>query len=211
MGRIALGVDLGQQRDPSAVAVVELRAERYLSGTPQLPQVEVTHLERIALGTSYVVIASRIEQLARQLHFLDVTTVLDAGGPGRAVIDDLRARGLPRVVAVQATGGTAATRTKLGRNGMSDWNVAKSVLLKNLSSLVYSSRLRIAAGLSEAEQLVRELADLETRVSAAGRETFDVASGAEHHADLVSAVALGCWEVLRPHPRIRYLPPMRSY
>lgn len=77
------------------------------------------------------------------------------------------------------------------------------VLMQNLASLVYGGRLRIAAQLAEAPQLLRELGDLEVRVTAAGREQYGVSADAVgHHADLVSALSLACWWLCRP-PRRR--------
>jgi hypothetical protein len=194
----AIGVDLGRQQDPSAIAICETKPAFTLSGQRLPTVVNVTHLERLPLGTSYDLVRTRVQKLAETLYFLDPDLCVDAGGPGRPVIDDLRAKGVVRVIAVTSTGGTSESRVKVGPNKCEDWNVSKAVLLGALSSLVYGERLKVANSLAEARQLHIELQSLEHRVSDAGRETFTVATGADHHADLVSAVSLACWRLLRP-------------
>jgi hypothetical protein len=47
--------------------------------------------------------------------------------------------------------------------------------------------------LKDGEALVKELADMQVRVTSGGREKFGAKSGS--HDDLVLAVALGCWAV----------------
>lgn len=198
--RFAVGIDLGQQRDPSTVVIAEVGTQVIRNGKPQPSIVEVTHLERIALGTSYATIRQHIGSLARKLHFVEPTILIDANGPGAPMVDELRAVDVPRLVAVRATGGDAETRTKQ-RGFQEDWNVSKSTLIRSVSALVFSQRLKIAKGLSLADDLLTELSDLESRVSASGRESFDVATGSDHHADLVSGLALCTWWLSKPPPR----------
>src|ERR1035438_3461041 len=70
--RMVLGVDLGQRRDYTALAVVEsLRvktgfdAERWTDVFEE--QVAVRHLERLPLGTPYTDVAERIEEMVDHL------------------------------------------------------------------------------------------------------------------------------------------------
>lgn len=197
---IAIGVDIGQMRDPSAIAVCEYKPAFTLSRQKLPAVIEVVALSRLKLGTPYDVQREHIQKLADTLYFLDPDLVVDAGGPGRPLIDDLRARSVAKVIAVTSTGGQSETRVKVGPNKREDWNVSKAVLLGDLSHLIYGERLKVAKSLAEAPQLHRELQDLEHRISDAGRETFVVGGDGSHHADLVSAVALAAWRLLRPQP-----------
>jgi hypothetical protein len=54
VGAVTVGVDIGQRRDPTAIAVVE--QERRGSETHHI----VRHLERLPLGSPYPAVAERI-------------------------------------------------------------------------------------------------------------------------------------------------------
>ena|ERR687883_264547 len=59
MGRAAIGIDIGQKRDPTAVAVVEAK-EREDPQTGAMADHYVTrHVERLALGTAYPAVFAR--------------------------------------------------------------------------------------------------------------------------------------------------------
>ncbi len=199
---VCVGIDLGQQKDPSAIAIAECKPEFTLSGDRLPTSVDIVHLERLPIGTPYPKVRERIETLASAMYFVDPDLVVDANGPGRPVIQELRARNIRRVIAVTATGGSAETKVKGGLHRAEDWNVSKGVLLKSLSTLVFAGRLRVAAQLDEAKQFHRELQSLEHRVSQAGRESFEV-NATDHHADLVSAVSLAVWRLTKPKPIAR--------
>src|SRR5215217_1060096 len=109
-----VGVDLGQRRDPTALAVVE-RRERLTGETDPVTwerrrevQVSVRHLERLALGTSYVNVAACVGELVRRPELAGrCTMVVDATGVGAAVMDLIRAQRIPgcTIVPVTITGG----------------------------------------------------------------------------------------------------------
>ena len=66
MGRAAIGIDIGQKRDPTAVAVVEAK-EREDPQTGAMADHYVTrHVERLALGTAYPAVAQRLSAGATQ-------------------------------------------------------------------------------------------------------------------------------------------------
>src|SRR5829696_5303344 len=105
-----VGVDLGQQRDPTAITVIERGyvpagklynaqywykgREIYSAREPVRLEYHVRHLERPAIGTSYVDVVERIIELLKSLAKLDAELVLavDTTGVGRPVADMLRAR-----------------------------------------------------------------------------------------------------------------------
>ena len=94
LSEFVVGVDLGQARDYTAIAVAEL-----VGGGDQ----HLRHLERLPLGTPYPAVVERIAALVRALPG-DTDLVIDATGVGRPVRDMMRDAGLDPV-AVTITGG----------------------------------------------------------------------------------------------------------
>jgi len=178
LGVFYVGVDLGQKRDFTAVAVVE-RVEAYSAyRAPVLGAVHVRYLERVPLGTPYPAVAERVRKIV-QCGAIggDAVLIVDATGVGRPVVDLLNAAKLRcEVVAVTITGGEKAARSGDG------WSVPKKDLMAGVQVLLEKEQLKIAKGLKAAGALVRELAEMR----ADGRE------GREHD-DLAIALALGCW------------------
>jgi hypothetical protein len=161
-----LGADIGQARDPSALALVE--------------GFHVLHLERLPLGTLYPVVAARIGTVAAVGG--GALVALDAGGVGRAVADLLRAQGC-RVLPVTITGG------KLVRRSGDAVSVPKETLLGLLVAAVEEQRLKVARGCPAAAELLAELAAYRKRRDGRGRIRVE-ARGPDHHGDLATAVAL---------------------
>ena len=91
--RFYIGLDLGQRRDHSAIAVVE-RLELYRGyQTPVFQSLLVRHLERVALGTPYPIVVTRVREVVRQAQAAD-------GADGRAHLQ----RALAIAEALQASG-----------------------------------------------------------------------------------------------------------
>ena len=148
-----IGLDLGQRRDFSAVAVVE-RAEG----------LHVRHLERLALGTPYRDVVARVSDIAWHPQLRGkVRVVVDATGVGAPVVEMMRAgRVSCRVTAVTITGG----EREHGRG--EDWHVPKKDLLSGVRVLLEEGQLKIHRELDEAATLVRELTEIRVRQAAGG-------------------------------------------
>jgi hypothetical protein len=174
--RFIVGIDLGQAHDPTAIAVAE----------PVADDIHLRHLERRPLGEPYPAVVAHVRALVRALPGAEL--VVDATGVGRAVLDQMRDAGL-EPVAVTITSGKKARR-----DGSGGWRVPKVELLRPLVSAVEAGRLKVAAGLPDAEALARELGAFERAFTAAGHATFD---GVGEHDDLVIAAALACWRIDR--------------
>jgi hypothetical protein len=159
-----LGCDIGQARDPTALAVLD--------------GFDVLHLERLPLNTPYPAVAQRIATVAG-----GALVALDAGGVGRAVADLLRAQRC-RVLPVTITGGRLVRRSG---DGVS---VPKAALVALLVAAVEQGRLRVAKGCPAAAELLAELAAYGKRRDVRGRIRIE-ARGPGHHGDLAVAVALG--------------------
>jgi hypothetical protein len=192
----SIGVDLGQRRDHSAVAVVERVSRvterfdyvKWAACERESEEWVVRHLERIPLGTPYTAVAERVVRLAQKPPVVgQCQLVVDATGVGMPVIDMLRAsRPGCGLTAVLITGGHAE------RSDGSVWHVPKLELMARLQTLFEREQLRISRRLRESGRLVRELLDMRTARGKSGRVRVG-ADGAGEHDDLALAVALAVW------------------
>jgi hypothetical protein len=201
----SIGVDLGQRRDYSAVAIVEQPANqtaaaptfdpRTLAYADELqpPVSIVRHLERLPLGTPYTHVTARLVEIARTPEMAgQCQLVVDATGVGMPVLDMLRAArpGCP-ITAVWITAGHAA------HFDGALWHVPKLELMANLQAMLELKSLLISRRTRESATLVRELLDIRTTRGRSGSIQAS-AQGAGQHDDLAMAVALAAWLKQRP-------------
>ena len=188
-----LGLDLGQTRDFTALAVLERSPPTDAGTAVEPPEYALRHLHRFPLGTPYTEIVPAVAALIRAGPLAESPVVVDQTGVGRAVVDMLR-QAIDWVVPVSITGGQAVTVAE-----DRSFHVPKKELVTGLQVLIQSRRLRIARGLHEAAVLVRELQQFQVKISASAHETFGVWRDGQHD-DLVLAVALACWWAERNPP-----------
>ena len=163
----------------------------------------VTYLQRIQLQTSYVEVVDRLTALAERLWHVNPAVVVDATGVGQGVVDALRDREVPRVVAITMTGGTSATLQRHVGDG-EDWNVGRETLLRDLSTSVFSHKIEIAP-LAEREQLLRELGELRLTIKSSGIPRHTLPESQElGHRDLAVSVALGAWYLSRSQSPVEF-------
>ena len=74
--------------------------------------------------------------------------------------------------------------------------MAKQILISTLDARRHTGELRFAAELTEAGTMADELKDFRRKVSTAGRYSYEARVG--KHDDLVLAVAIGLWVIVRP-------------
>jgi hypothetical protein len=184
-----VGLDLGQKRDPSALAVVE-RVEPRMAWMGPASRLGVRYLERLELGTPYPEVVARVcEILEDPQIFGQSHLVVDATGVGAPVMDLLRrARVRANITAVTITGGDRA------HGGGDQWHVPRRELLSGLEALLECGELRIGAKLREAGRLVKEFESMQVEARVNGR--WKMGSTAEHD-DLVLALSLACWRAKR--------------
>ena len=181
MSQFFVGVDLGQVRDPTAIAVVEAA-----------DVLRLRHLERIALKTAYADVVERVRQISRS-KALDGRrqVVADATGVGRPVVEMLESAKLGgELLPVLATCGG-----KESRNG-AYYHVPKRDLIVRVQTMLHAGKLHISGGLPDADALIRELTQMKVRQSESKRERFAAWNRSEHD-DLVFAVALACWGAVK--------------
>jgi hypothetical protein len=189
-----IGVDIGQRRDPTAIAVVEVELRPVAQPERRLKTGEEAHylvrfLGRLPLGTPYPEVARRIVQLCAQVKARSgraPVLYVDATGVGLPVVDQLRASNPPvaRLDAVLFTGGEQRTE-KVEENRVM---LGKAFIVSRLQSLLQFQRIHLP-NTPEAATLARELQDFEIRVD----EKAHQRSGAFRvgtHDDLVTALGL---------------------
>jgi hypothetical protein len=192
-----LGLDLGKQRDYTAVAILEKPEWRHAwLPVPKGCDLMVRHLERMPPGTRYPAVVERVREIVRSEELRgQCIVVADATGIGGPVLDMLRRAALGcEVTAVTITGGAKERAAR--SSGAPASNVTKQDLIAGLQLMLEGRELKIAARLKEAGTLVKELMDM--RFSGVERGKMKVgADGSGEHDDLVIAVALAVWRARR--------------
>ena len=179
-----IGLDLGQKKDYSAIAVLERidRVKPYRGLV--MEQLLLRHAERLPLGTPYPKVVDRVREIVRSDALrANCALAVDATGVGAPVVDMLRAARLGcDLTPVTITGGEAEG---------SNYRVPKRDLIAGLQVLLENGELKIAR-MRETARLVKELTDV--RMLSRGRIG---AEGEGEHDDLVIALALACWRAKR--------------
>lgn len=177
-----LGLDLGQSRDPTALAVVRRLGEFGVEGTEIY---QVGHLERLPLGTSYPAVVSHVKFVLSKLP-RGTELVVDFTGVGRPVYDMFIDIAGIDPIGVLITGGN--TESSADRKISS---VPKINLISWVQALLHQERLKIQRELPESAALVSELSDFRVDFTAGGHMTFAARSGS--HDDLLLALCIACW------------------
>jgi hypothetical protein len=111
--RYAIGIDLGQKHDYTAIAALEVIDIVYDRRDPISYDFErerryrLRGVERVRLGTPYPEVVRRVRDLAARPEVAGrCTAIVDATGVGKPVVDLLRAtKPASRVIPVTITGG----------------------------------------------------------------------------------------------------------
>lgn len=180
MSDFFIGLDLGQRRDFTAVAVVERQHGENSS-------YDLRHLERVSLGTSFVDVVARVKSLMMAAPLYGSTAlILDATGVGLPVLDLFKSAGTVPI-AMSITGGTS-----ISRDG-DFFHVPKRELIRSFVALLESGRFKWSASLPLCSDFTEELLNFGVRINRrTGRESY-AARGTMKHDDLVLAVSLACW------------------
>lgn len=181
-----LGLDLGKDRDFSAIAVMVHSAEGAL---------DLVTLIRLPLGTEYLDVFQRLLHLVTRIFGCSPScrlhVILDAAGPGQVAAEFLRRRRPDLEITPALLSAAAAPRAL--KNGKV--TIPRHAVLANLRGLLESGVLRIAGGLALGPALEAELAAIRSR----GRQAA--------HDDLAVAAALAAWQAVSVVPRLRQCRP----
>lgn len=179
----AIGIDIGQINDPTAVVVLQFETL-----TRELVY-QLVHAQRFPLGTNYLDVverlATRIGAPPMQGH---TTVAIDATGVGKPIVDLIRPK-LPRnarLHAIWITGGINVGH----ENGKT--TVPKRDLITTTQLLLQNERLRIAPDSIDAEALIQELVNYRVTITDAGNDTYSPWRERDHD-DLVLALAIAAW------------------
>jgi hypothetical protein len=183
------GLDLGQKRDYSALALLE-RARIWTDERDPVTyawrtrtRYALRYVERIPLGTDYVEVARRVCGVAGRREIAPLRLAVDATGVGLAVVDLLRRSGdagfRSGLAPVVITGGSRA------RYERESYYVPRKDLLDLPVVMLERRQLVFAADLPGRRELEGELRGM--GVSSAG------AGAGAVHDDLVMALALAVW------------------
>lgn len=192
-------VDLGQQTNPTAIAVMETWTEftgeinRFNFERLTRKRYAIRYLEKVPLGTSYTDVVQSIFRLVRQWKQLgNCVVVVDATGVGAAVLDMLKQESWShcRLYPVVFTSGERES------HHIDRWHVPKRDLVQGLSILLESGNLLIEPRLPESDALRRELQNLRWEISPSGKDLFNAGRS---HDDLVMALSLGAWWSRKNH------------
>src|SRR5215212_3026749 len=189
MGAVTVGVDIGQRRDPTAIAVVE--QEHRGSETHHIAR----HLERLPLGSPYPTVAERVAAVVGGVHAATSgetpTLYLDATGVGTPIVDVLRAASVGDIAQLVAVYFTHGDRRKVERGEV---KLGKAWLVSRMQALLQSGLLHLPRT-AEAEVLSQELLDYEIRVTEDANDRYGAFSVGAHD-DLVTALGLATQEDL---------------
>jgi len=208
-----VSVDLGQKQDYSALVLAERPlwlGSRWVYLTDHTPDeaqkllrqwqaagmpdggndwtLNVIHIQRWPLGSSYPSIVADVQDKLRQLQQaeqVEVRLVCDATGVGNAVVDMFTERGM-HPIALTITGGVTVSASS--RYAVS---VPKRDLVFASVALLENGRLRWPAGDPTVAILVQELKSFQMRYSKAGNELFEAERRA--HDDLTLALSMATW------------------
>jgi hypothetical protein len=189
---VAVGIDIGQRRDPTALCVAEI----VLRTGPSGPQSHFTirHLERLPLNTPYPEVAEILRDLIVQVVELTrerPKVFVDATGVGAPVVEILQAAAPHlRIIPVYFNHGDRRIaeydQVRLG----------KAFLVSRLQVLLQTDRLRLAKT-AEGEALAAELCEYEIRVTENANDTYG-AFRVGTHDDLVTALGLAVQDDCKP-------------
>jgi hypothetical protein len=205
--RYAIGLDIGQQNDFSALAVVSQQATQGAFDAEReayrpVWQQHVVWLERWPLGTPFSSVVRRTVEIRNSPHLVEPgdrmlgrptrypPILLDSTGVGLPLVGMFRENHQVTPTPVTITGGDNVNTTATG------YRVPKADLVGALSVGFEMQEIKIASGLDLSDDLIGELKAfrMETN-SATGRTRYNAMEGA--HDDLLIATALATWWLQR--------------
>jgi hypothetical protein len=195
-----MGVDLGQRRDRTAIAIIERsesiadRPDPVTWTRERVTRRQARHIERMPLGTPYTVVAQRIVRIADKLAAIGSCVVaIDATGVGLPVVDSLR-------MPAAAWRLMPVTIVYADRENYTDgfWRVPKRDLIASLQLAFDAGDFTIARDCKDTPALIEELTSM--RASRRPTGAVQYASPGAAHDDLAIALALAWWaaQVRRP-------------
>lgn len=178
---ISIGMDVGKERDPAALAVLINQGLREGSHRPCWHALEVGNIE---LGTPYQALADLVVGVARDFtaEGFPVVVTIDATGIGAAVVE-LARTAAPELHIIALTIGSGRTRKLVGPD---TYIVGKHLLTETLQVALEQRGLTVADS-AGAEELHRQLTRFIAKTTATGYQKHEASTG---HDDLVLGLEL---------------------
>lgn len=196
-----IGLDLGQAKDFSALAVIECIRTVTSGGKDEITALNCIHLQRWQLRTSYPAIVADVVKMVNNLDpffypTAKTTLCVDATGVGAPVIDLFKREQIhAQLKPIQIVGGANVSEEfGMTRTPKRDLVSAVQIGLQNRT-------LKIASGLPEAETLSRELQNFTVKITDSANDVYGAWREGTHD-DLVLAVALALWTANRTPFRV---------
>jgi hypothetical protein len=198
------GVDLGQSRDYSALAIVEC-VRTITNGRAEITKLDCRYLKRWRLRTAYPQIVKDVVQLVNSLDPSlsseggQPVLAVDKTGCGAAVVDLFQAEKInAELRPVIITGGSKVTIED------GTYRIPKRDLVSAVVVFLQNRVLKIASQLPEAETLTRELANFKAKISDAGNDSYGAGDDwrTGNNDDLILALAMALWCANRPPFRV---------
>jgi len=190
MSEYVCGLDLGQSKDYTALAI----AERVIPPGERHATYLFRHIQRLPLGTSYPAVVAYVTDLLNRPPLAKSYTAfaLDYTGVGRPVADMFRQANMPcALYLISVHGGNAVTWE--GYGGSITVSVPKRDLISSAQVLLQSKRLEIAGAMPDTANLVSELQGYQVKIDPATAHDSYAAWREGVHDDLVFSLCLACW------------------
>lgn len=167
----------------------EFLSDNLHNGRPKDVPLQIRHLERLPLGTSYPRVVERVGSLMAQEPLASRRTalVVDGTGVGTSVVDSLIEAGL-RPTPVTIHGGD-----RVRPDGSGGHRVPKRDLVSAVQVLLQSGRLKIASSLPEAATLKAELLNFRMKIDPKTAHDSYSHWREGDHDDLVLSAAVALW------------------
>jgi hypothetical protein len=190
-----VGLDVGQQHDPAALAIAQ--RETVTLGDETQPRYLVRHLERFELGTAYPTMVKQCQAYLGALPHLPTWRggtplekpyrfLVDATAVGRPVVDMFRHEGIP-AIAVTMTHGERITQ-----HAWNDFTVPKRALVAATIVAMQQRRLLVAKELPHAATFVKEAQNFQYRLTLKGNDQYGAWREGTHD-DVLFSVMLLVW------------------
>ncbi len=168
---VALGVTLGQHRNPPALAIVEADWRRRETDASEWCQhFTVRHLKQFEAKTTYPAIAEYLREISERLVERDprwsLQTFVDTTGLGEPVFTLLREK-VPKLGLLQVTFNHGDQRLEVD----DEIRLGKAYLVTRLQTLLQTDRLHLGRH-PQSDRLVKELLDYQLETSDNGNDTY---------------------------------------
>lgn len=204
--RFILGVDLGQQHDPTAIVLTEHERRIHdpnIRDTPpwdrrpkKIRNTYTTRLiERLPLGTPYTDVVRRIKTIMQNPKVVHETQlIVDATGVGLPVIDMMVQEGLSPTGIWITSGETVATMDY-------GYKVPKRDIATALQVVYQTRRMQIIRSLELTPILVNELQNFRVKLNReTGHDQYE-AWRSNQHDDIVLAQGIVIWYAEAAYPQ----------